>query len=277
MGEEGKKAFTLDPDTFKKIQPLEYHRRFINEGVRADGRALMQFRPSSINSGIITTAQGSCIVKMGNTSVVCAIKAEIAPPLPLQPSQGFLVPNIDLPSLCSPQFSRSGLPSELTQTLSRLLDSIVSNGRLLDLESLCIVSGQYVWTLFADIVCLDHSGNVFDACVTALMGALSDVRLPGVTVTDTDTGSSTLALNDDAPVTPLQLTRFVCSKTFGIFDGDSLIADPTFEEEEIISNTVTVVMDGHGAICCLYIPGGASVTKPIIDKCITMTRKSLSN
>ena len=44
-------GFTLDPETFKKIQPLEYHRRFISQGIRPDGRQFMEFRSLNINTG----------------------------------------------------------------------------------------------------------------------------------------------------------------------------------------------------------------------------------
>jgi ribonuclease PH len=43
--------------------------------VRPDGRSLKKFRPVSVNVGSIKTAEGSAIVKIGNTVVVCGIKA----------------------------------------------------------------------------------------------------------------------------------------------------------------------------------------------------------
>lgn len=43
--------------------------------MRPDGRSLQKFRPVSVNVGSIKTAEGSAIVKIGNTMVVCGIKA----------------------------------------------------------------------------------------------------------------------------------------------------------------------------------------------------------
>ena len=43
--------------------------------MRPDGRSLQKFRPASVNVGSIKTADGSAIVKIGNTVVVCGIKA----------------------------------------------------------------------------------------------------------------------------------------------------------------------------------------------------------
>jgi len=43
---------------------------------------------------------------------------------------------------------------------------------VIDLETLCIEEKKAVWVLFADIVCVNYDGNVFDACVIALITAL---------------------------------------------------------------------------------------------------------
>lgn len=43
--------------------------------MRPDGRGVQKFRPVSINVDSIKTAEGSAIVKIGNTVVVCGIKA----------------------------------------------------------------------------------------------------------------------------------------------------------------------------------------------------------
>ena len=76
-------------------------------------------------SGSIATAEGSSIVKLGNTTIVCGIKAEMANPNPEHPKKGFIVPNIDLPSLCSPRF-RPGPPSEQAQVLSQFIADTIS-------------------------------------------------------------------------------------------------------------------------------------------------------
>lgn len=57
------------------IHPVKYYRDFLNHDVRPDGRELNQFRPIVINVNSIGTSDGSAIVKIGNTTVVCGIKA----------------------------------------------------------------------------------------------------------------------------------------------------------------------------------------------------------
>ncbi|KAJ1340372.1 hypothetical protein BSLG_005014 [Batrachochytrium salamandrivorans] len=246
-------GFILDPDTFKKIQPLEYHRRFIQEGVRADGRPLLYFRNPEFNTDAITSATGSMAMKLGETSVICAIKAELAEPGPTTPCQGYLVPNIDLPALCSPQY-RSGPQA--------------SSGDVLDLESLCVVPGRLVWVLYADIICLNYAGNVLDAAVAALMGALRNVKLPGISVDSDD-----IPTVNDEPPKHLKLNRAIISSTFAVFDEKTLLADPTHEEELLASSHISVVVDDKQIICGISKPGGVSVSKAILDECLKLAKE----
>ncbi|XP_027746688.1 exosome complex component RRP43 isoform X3 [Empidonax traillii] len=60
---------------FKTVEPLEYYRRFLKENCRPDGRELGEFRATTVNIGSITTADGSALVKLGNTTVICGVKA----------------------------------------------------------------------------------------------------------------------------------------------------------------------------------------------------------
>ncbi|KAK7818498.1 hypothetical protein U0070_013057 [Myodes glareolus] len=60
---------------FKTVEPLEYYRRFLKENCRPDGRELGEFRTTTVNIGSISTADGSALVKLGNTTVVCGVKA----------------------------------------------------------------------------------------------------------------------------------------------------------------------------------------------------------
>ena len=48
----------------------------------------------------------------------------------------------------------------------------------MDLVSLCIEAGRAVWVLYIDILILSNGGNLLDACVTALNGALEEGMLP---------------------------------------------------------------------------------------------------
>lgn len=77
-------------EIFERIKPDEYFRRFIEESVRPDGRSLHTFRPTSIRQGAISTANGSAMVRIGGTTVICGIKAEVAEPRVDRPKEGYL-------------------------------------------------------------------------------------------------------------------------------------------------------------------------------------------
>jgi exosome complex component RRP43 len=56
--------------------------------------------------------------------------------------------------------------------LRRHVDSFSEN--YIDLEVLCIEPEQAVWVLYADILCMNHDGNILDACQLALLAALKN-------------------------------------------------------------------------------------------------------
>jgi exosome complex component RRP43 len=76
--------------TFARLHPLAYHREFLSHGVRADGRALHHARHTLVAKDSITTSVGSALVKVGNTSVVCATKLEVGKPGDVKPQDGRL-------------------------------------------------------------------------------------------------------------------------------------------------------------------------------------------
>lgn len=98
-------------------------------------------------------------------------------PKPEKPNEGFLIPNIELPPLCSSKF-RPGPPSDQAQVLTKLIFDIVKNSECIKLEELCITKEKLAWCLYADLICLDYDGALIDACVAALLAALKTVKLP---------------------------------------------------------------------------------------------------
>lgn len=63
---------------YRIIHPIKYYRNYIAHNIRPDGREFEAFRPIRINVKSIGTADGSSIVKLGNTTVICGIKAVIS-------------------------------------------------------------------------------------------------------------------------------------------------------------------------------------------------------
>jgi len=144
-----------------------------DQGVRPDGRSsLLAIRPVSISVGSIGTADGSSVVRQGQTVVACGVKLELAEPKAEAPNEGkvlistlknsrlkkrnwfflgFIVPNIELGGICHSQF-KPGPPNEEAQTLSQFLFEVIRHSKMLDAKDLVIVEGKLVWVVYIDLV-----------------------------------------------------------------------------------------------------------------------------
>ncbi|XP_048358539.1 exosome complex component RRP43 [Sphaerodactylus townsendi] len=234
---------------FRTVEPLEYYRRFLKENCRPDGRELGEFRTTTVNIGSITTADGSALVKLGNTTMICGIKAEFAAPPADCSNKGYIVPNVDLPPLCSSRF-RPGPPGEEAQAASQFMADVIENSQVIRREDLCIVDGKLSWVLYCDIICLDYDGNLLDAGMCAFLAALKNVQLPAVRINE-ETGLAEVNLKEKAPLT---VRKEPVAASFVLFDS-LVIVDPTLEEEDLATGTVTIVTDEDGKLCSVHKPG----------------------
>uniref|UniRef100_A0A3P9JMW5 Ribosomal RNA-processing protein 43 n=1 Tax=Oryzias latipes TaxID=8090 RepID=A0A3P9JMW5_ORYLA len=248
---------------FKTAEPLEYHMSFLKENCRPDGRELSEFRTTTLNIGSISTADGSALVKLGSTTVICGIKAELANPTVEAPGKGYIVPNVDLPPLCSSRF-RPGPPGEQAQASSQFIADVIESSEIIRPEDLCIDRGKLCWVLYCDIMCLDYDGNILDACIIALLAALKNTRLPKVTVNKvTCKPEIDLKERHELPV-----HKHPVGTSFCIFQDSILIVDPTADEESLSTSRLSVVTDEEERLCSLHKPGGTSLSAEKLQTCI---------
>ncbi|XP_036380922.1 exosome complex component RRP43 [Megalops cyprinoides] len=254
---------------FKTAEPLEYHRSFLKENCRPDGRELGEFRTTTLNIGSISTADGSALVKIGNTTAICGIKGELASPPADAPNKGYIVPNVDLPPLCSSRF-RPGPPGEQAQAASQFIADVIESSEVIKKEDICIEKGKLCWVLYCDIMCLDYDGNLLDASLIALLAALKNVQLPEVTINkETDLAEVNLQKKQH-----LNISKHPIGSSFAVFDDSIVIVDPTSEEESLSTSMMTVVTDEDDRLCTLHKPGGTSLSGEKLQDCISraMTR-----
>uniref|UniRef100_A0A665VNQ5 Ribosomal RNA-processing protein 43 n=1 Tax=Echeneis naucrates TaxID=173247 RepID=A0A665VNQ5_ECHNA len=200
---------------------------------------------------------------IGNTTVICGIKAELANPTVEAPGKGYIVPNVDLPPLCSSRF-RPGPPGEQAQAASQFVADVIESSELIQTEDLCIERGKLCWVLYCDLMCLDYDGNLLDACIMALLSALKNTQLPEVTI-NTETGSPEVNFKKRHE---LRIHKHPVATSFCIFDESILIVDPTSDEESLVTAQLTVVTDDEGRLCSVYKPGGTSVSGEKLQQCI---------
>lgn len=249
---------------YKTIQPKEYYEHFLKYDVRPDKREMNAFRSVCVDVGSVSTANGSALVKLDKTIVLCGIKGELSNPLDDEPTKGFIVPNVDLPSLCCSRF-RPGPPTPQAQIYSQQLLDIIKNSDCIDTEDLCIVKGKLCWCLFIDVTCLNYDGNILDASVISVMAALKNTKIPEISVSSED---GSIKVEDDQK--SLKVNHFAFSATFTLFN-NTVIADPTSEEENLAEGIITIFTHEDGSMC--GVTGSCSELEGKMSSCILLAKK----
>lgn len=103
-------ADTADPyvqaTSYKHLHPRRYLDAFLSQGARPDGRQLSQnqsenaWRDVQLNTGSISTAMGSSLVRMGDTTIVCGIKGEVAEVDWERPGEGWIGESMRAKRVC---------------------------------------------------------------------------------------------------------------------------------------------------------------------------------
>jgi len=232
-------------------------------GHRCDGRDLHEMRRVR---WAFTRADDRCTVELelGRTRVFVVVTAEVVPPYPDRPTDGFLNFGVELSPMASVAFE-AGRPSTQAVELGRILERSLRDSRALDTEALCIVAGQKVWSIKCTIHALDHGGNLVDAAGLALIAALQHFRIPDVTVTG---DKVTIHSPDEREPMPLSLHHAPVCVTFAFFDGGALAAiDPTHQEEEVMEGRATFALNAHRELVAVHKIGGAPLSQDVLMRC----------
>ena len=203
----------------------------ISKGKRLDGRDLDQIRPIEIEVGLIKKANGSARVKLGNTEVVAGVKVETGEPFEGLENKGALILSAEVLPTASP-YIEPGPPDEETVELARVVDRGIRESEMLDLSKLVLISGEIVYVIFVDCSVINADGNLFDATSYAVVSALLDSKLPVFEIRDrkvVDTGEK-----QNPPITTLPVS------ITAVRIGDSIILDPTAEEEACMDSRITI-------------------------------------
>ncbi|MEM5867136.1 MAG: RNA-binding protein, partial [Candidatus Aenigmatarchaeota archaeon] len=140
----------------------EYVLEMLEKGVRIDGRKFEEFRKIEVQQNIVKNAEGSALVKLGETQVMVGVKLELGEPFEDAADEGILIVNAEFSPLASPDFE-AGPPGEDAIELARVVDRGIRSSECIDLKSLCLEPGKIVWCVYLDIHILNHKGNLLDA------------------------------------------------------------------------------------------------------------------
>ncbi|MEM1938769.1 MAG: exosome complex protein Rrp42 [Acidilobaceae archaeon] len=206
-------------------------------GLREDGRSIHSPRNIEIKVGVLDKAEGSALVKLGNTQVLIGVKLDIGAPFKDTPNQGVLIVHAENVPLASPIFE-PGPPDENAIELARVIDRSIREVKAVDLESLVIRPGDKVWNLWIDIYVLDHDGNLYDASMLASMAALMATYIPDYEELE----SGEIIVKKEVKSQKLKINHKVVTVTVAKI-GNYLVVDPNFEEEVISDYRLVLSFD----------------------------------
>jgi exosome complex component RRP42 len=232
------KRSTIIVEQLRKQQMLEA----LSRGKRLDGRNFESYRDLEIEIGIIDKANGSAKVKLGNTEVLAGVKVETGEPFEGLEDKGALIMSAEvLPTASS--HVEPGPPDEEAIELSRVVDRGIRESQMLDLSKLALIPGKIVYTIFVDCSIINSDGNLLDATSYAVVAALLTSKFPVFEVQNdkvVDTGN----------VMPPPLTTIPISVT-AVRIGDSVLLDPTMEEEACMDARITITTQSDGSLVAI--------------------------
>jgi exosome complex component RRP43 len=173
---------------------------------------------------------------------------------------GWVVPNVELSPLAGAKY-KIGPPGSSAQVLDHRLAKLLETTSLVSLESLVIEKGAVAWVLYADILCLNDDGNLFDACWASMVEALRRVELPEV---EWD-GANEKAVYIGKGRT-VECNERPYSFTFALFN-DQVLADPDELEGEECTDTITIVVNEDNKVRCISGDSGTA-----LQECISLAK-----
>jgi len=197
--------------------------------VRKDGRAPAQLRPVKITRGFIPHAEGSVLIEVGNTKVICtaSIEDKVPPFLRGQGSGWITAEYAMIPRATEARNVREvskGRPAGRTHEIQRLIGRALRS--VVDLK---VLGERTIW-IDCDVIMAD--GGTRTASITGSFVALMDAlrRL------QEQTNSETTGISD-----------YLAAVSVGIVDGVPML-DLDYSEDSVAQVDFNVVMTGSGKI-----------------------------
>jgi ribonuclease PH len=192
---------------------------------RSDNRALDQMRPVNIIPEFVSTAEGSCLIEVGNTRVICTASVEESVPGWMRnrgkgwvTSEYGMLPRSTLTR--TPRESARGRVGGRTHEIQRLIGR--SMRAVLDLARL----GER--TIWLDCDVLQADGGTRTASITGAFVAL---------------GLAMQKLVEAGTLTAAPIRDFVAATSVGIVDGEIML-DLAYEEDSRADVDMNVVGTG---------------------------------
>jgi len=195
--------------------------------MRADNRKFDELRKVKIKRGVLKFAEGSCMIEMGNTRVICSASVENKVPHFLRDTgSGWITAEYGmLPRSCQSRIEREssrGKQSGRTQEIQRLI------GR--SMRSVTELKKLGERTIWIDCDVIQGDGGTRTASITGSFIALADALIK---------------LKGEKKITSIPLTDYVAAVSVGIVKGEKCL-DLNYEEDSGAEVDMNIIMTGSG-------------------------------
>jgi len=222
---------------------------------RSNGRGSDKIRIVKITRNYITYAEGSCLIELGNTRVICTASVDQnVPPFLKNSGTGWVTAEYGmLPRSCQTRISRgkdSGRTYEIQRLVGRSLRAVTEMRDL----------GER--TIWIDCDVIQADGGTRTASITGSFIALADALLK---------------LKKDGVIQRVPLLDYVAATSVGIVGGETLL-DLNYEEDSKAEVDMNVIMTGSGQF--IEIQGTAErkpFSKEQMDKLLGLAQKGIGD
>jgi exosome complex component RRP42 len=245
----------------------EFIAELLEKGERLDGRAFNEYRNIEIEANVVPAkAEGSALVRLGDTSVVAGVKVLVGEPYADSPDEGVTMVSAEMSPIASPLFEL-GPPKEDAIELARIVDRGVRESGMVDAKGLCIEEGKKVYMVFADLYPLEYDGNLIDASSIAVNVALLTTKFPEMKLEEKELVATGEMLS--LPVTNLAIEHTV------VKINEHLIMDPILKEEFVQDCRLTMAVDEKSNFTALQKGGGTgAISLSLIEQAMDMALES---
>ena len=221
--------------------------------IRLDGRGLDKIRRINITRNYIKYAEGSCLIEIGNTRVICTASLdESVPPFLKGSGTGWLTAEYGmLPRSCQTRIQRektSGRTYEIQRLIGRSLRSVV------DLEKI----GERTIRVDCDVI--QGDGGTRSASITGSFIALLDCLNK---------------MKKGKLISKIPVDDFVAAISVGILQSNYLL-DLNYQEDSCADVDMNVVMTGSGEFIEIQGTGERKTfTKEEMERLVNLASKGI--
>ena len=195
--------------------------------MRSDGRRFDEMRKVKIKRNVLKFAEGSCMIEMGNTKVICSASVEDkVPPFLRNTGSGWITAEYGmLPRSCKSRIDREasrGKQSGRTQEIQRLI------GR--SMRSVAELKKLGERTIWMDCDVIQGDGGTRTASITGSFIALADALTK---------------LKKEKLINSIPISDYVAAISVGIVNSEKCL-DLNYEEDSGAEVDMNIIMTGSG-------------------------------